>query len=170
MGETSQIADAGPDDWSGAHDFDFQAGCWRVHHRLQRPAGTGPWVEFEGTCTQWPLMEGRGNVEEHRFLRPTGVSYGIALRAYDPKSAEWAIWWIDSRAPHSEMDPAVKGRFQDGVGTFYAESNLDGKPIRVRFIWSEITKTSARWEQAYSADGGQTWATNWTMEFSREPG
>jgi hypothetical protein len=28
---------------------------------------------------------------------------------------------------------------------------------------------ACRWEQAYSADGGKTWETNWTMEFSREP-
>ena len=45
-------------------------------------------------------MGGRGNVEEHQFERPTGVTFGVAVRAYDPKSAEWAIWWLDSRVPH----------------------------------------------------------------------
>jgi hypothetical protein len=30
------------------------------------------------------------------------------------------------------------------------------------------TPDSCRWEQAYSADGGKTWETNWIMEFTRQ--
>jgi hypothetical protein len=26
---------------------------------------------------------------------------------------------------------------------------------------------AARWEQAFSDDGGATWETNWTMDFAR---
>lgn len=155
-------------DRSGADDFDFEFGEWRVHHRVKRPIGSTVWTEFEGTCRTRALIDGSANVEEHTFERPTGVTYGIAIRAYDPKTAEWAIWWIDSRVPHGAMDPPVKGRFENGVGTFYADSTLDGKPIRVQFIWSQITPTSARWEQAYSQDQGRTWETNWIMELQRE--
>ena len=32
---------------------------------------------------------------------------------------------------------------------------------------SDMTATSARWEQASSADGGNTWETNWILEFQR---
>ncbi len=63
--------------------------------------------------------------------------------------------------------PPVKGKFADGVGTFCADDTLRGKPIRVRFTWSKITPTSARWEQAFSPDGGMTWEVNWAMEFRR---
>ena len=167
MAEISRIPERKPEDLSGVHDFDFLFGSWRVKHRLQRPAGTGPWVEFEGTCEERPLMGGRGNVEEHRFERPEGASYGVAIRAYDPQTAEWAIWWIDSRVPHLGMDPPMKGRFKDGVGTFYCDSTLDGSPIRIRFIWSVGTDARPHWEQAYSQDGGKTWAVNWLMDFER---
>jgi hypothetical protein len=61
----------------------------------------------------------------------------------------------------------LKGRFVDGVGTFYADDTLRGKPIKVRFIWSNITATSAHWEQAFSPDGGKTWETNWYSDFSK---
>ncbi|MGH8243682.1 MAG: DUF1579 domain-containing protein [Steroidobacteraceae bacterium] len=154
-----------PGDLSGVHDFDFLFGDWRVHHRIYRPFKDGTWSEFDGHCSERPLMGGRGNVEEHRFERPTGVTYGVAVRAYDPKTAEWAIWWIDGRVPHGPMDPPMKGRFQDGIGTFYSDSTLDGKPIKVRFVWSGAKDGRPHWEQAYSEDGGQSWVVNWIMDF-----
>jgi hypothetical protein len=152
---------------AGSHDFDFQVGEWRVHHRVKRPAGNDQWLEFDGTCSNRGLMDGSANVEDQRFDKPTGVTHGVALRAYDSKTEQWAIWWIDSRDPLGALDPPVKGRFENGVGTFYSDGTLDGKPIRTRFIWSKITPTSAHWEQAYSSDAGKTWETNWIMEFRR---
>ena len=51
--------------------------------------------------------------------------------------------------------------------TFTREDVLEGKPIIVRFTWSKITPTTARWSQAFSPDGGKTWEINWDMEFER---
>jgi hypothetical protein len=42
-----------------------------------------------------------------------------------------------------------------------------GRPIRVRFLWRTNPGSNPTWEQAFSADGGTTWETNWTMEFER---
>jgi len=62
----------------------------------------------------------------------------------------------------------VKGKFVNGVGHFYSDSEMNGRMVRTRYTWSQITPTSARWEQAYSSDAGKTWETNWTMEFRRD--
>ena len=59
------------------------------------------------------------------------------------------------------------GRFENGVGAFYADFSDNGKAIRSRLQWSDMTATSARWEQAYSYDGGKTWETNWIMLWER---
>src|SRR5262245_58140937 len=85
---------------SGLHDFDFDVGEWRVHHRVRRP-GAAQWSEFEGTCRNRGLIDSFANVEEHTFNKPTGVTHGVGLRAYDPKTSLWAIWWIDARDPHA---------------------------------------------------------------------
>jgi hypothetical protein len=148
------------------HDFDFLLGHWKVHHRRLK-VGTNQWVEFDGTCTNRALMDGSANVEEHALDAPGGGYRAVALRAYDSKARQWAIWWLDGRYPHGAFDPPVKGRFENGVGTFYSDYVQDGKPMRVRFLWSRITPTSARWEQASSSDAGKTWDTNWIMEFRR---
>ena len=58
-------------------------------------------------------------------------------------------------------------RFENGIGTFYADGILNGTPTRTRYTWSKITTTSAHWEQAFSSDSGKTWETNWYMDFTR---
>jgi hypothetical protein len=146
-------------------DFDFEAGKWRAHHRVMK--SNREWMEIEGTTGNRPLMNGAANLEENVFNRPGEVSYAVALRSYDPKTGDWSIWWLDSRYPSGPLDPPVKGRFANGVGTFYGQDMLNGKPIPVRFIWSDITPNSARWQQAYSYDGGNTWETNWISRFQR---
>jgi hypothetical protein len=37
----------------------------------------------------------------------------------------------------------------------------------VRYRWSDISATTARWEQAFSTDKGETWETNWIMRSTR---
>jgi hypothetical protein len=140
----------------GVHGFDFEYGRWRVHHRVKSAANDGTWREFDGTCTTRPFMAGQGDIEEHVFFRPSGNTYGTAMRAFDPKTEEWAIWWIDSRYPHFPLDPPAKGRFENGVGRFYSDSVVKGKTVRARLMWSQITPTSAHWEQANSDDAGKT--------------
>jgi len=161
----SLAATSMPTDHDGRHDFDFEFGAWRVHHRTLAKDGT--WLEFDGTCTTRPAMDGSANVEEHFFDKASGRTHGMAIRAYDAATKDWAIWWIDGRAPHLALDPPVKGRFVDGIGTFYADGVYEGKATRTRFIWTVVDARHARWEQALSEDLGKTWTTNWKMSFER---
>jgi hypothetical protein len=154
---------------SGLHDFDLRAGEWVCHHRRlkERLAGSHEWQEFDGTQSFRLLIDGYANEDENVMNLPGGAYKGVTLRAYDPKTAQWAIWWLDGRTPFGDLDPPVKGRFVNGVGIFYADDTLRGKPVRVRFTWSNITANSAHWEQAFSPDGGKTWELNWVTDFTR---
>jgi len=58
-------------------------------------------------------------------------------------------------------------KIANGVGTFYADETFRGQPIKVRFLWLNITPESHQWEQAFSPDGGATWETNWVTVFTR---
>lgn len=111
-------------------DFDFQRGSWSVRHRRlkARLADCSEWEEFGGTCSQFPILGGNGNLEDNLLHLPAGDYRAVALRSYDPSSGTWAIWWLDGRTPHS-LDVPVVGCFADGVGTFYAE-DFDGSPQR----------------------------------------
>ena len=152
-----------------SHDFDFFFGDWKVHHRYlkARLAGSTEWLEFDGTTRAQPLLNGLGNVDDN-FLDKPGDPYRAAtIRAFDPKTNTWAIWWIDGRTPTGLIDPPMLGKFENGVGTFLSDQEINGKPTKVRFIWTPKGATAAQWEQAFSADGGKTWETNWIMQFAR---
>jgi len=152
----------------GAGDFDFFIGRWRVHHRRlnERLAGCADWTEFEGTCETQKILGGLGNMDDN-FLDLPGDAYrAVTLRSYNPKTRQWSIWWLDGRNPDS-LDVPVVGSFENGIGTFYTDDRFKGRPIRIRFRWSMPAKDSPRWEQAFSADGGANWETNWIMNFTR---
>jgi len=148
--------------------FDFLAGDWTVRHRRlkERLAGCTEWEEFAGTCRVYPLLDGQANVDDNVLDLPSGAYRAASIRAYDPATRRWSIWWLDSRHPHDLGTPVV-GAFRDGSGTFFADDVLDGRAIRVRFLWTDITAASVRWQQAFSADDGANWETNWIMTFAR---
>ena len=152
----------------GRSGFDFLVGHWTVRHRRlkERLAGCTEWEEFRGTCSLRPLLNRQANVDDNVLELPSGRYRAASIRAYDPATDRWSIWWLDSRHPHDLGTPVV-GAFRDGTGTFLADDVLNGQPIRVRFLWTDITAASARWQQAFSNDGGATWETNWIMEFQR---
>ncbi|MBV9419168.1 MAG: DUF1579 domain-containing protein [Alphaproteobacteria bacterium] len=151
------------------HDFDFFFGSWAVRHRQlkARLANCTAWIEFHGTCTAQPILGGAGNMDDNIIHKPDTSYRAATLRTFDPASKSWAIWWFDGRMPHNPVDPPMKGSFTDGVGTFLADETFEGKPIKVRFIWSRISPTFCQWEQAFSEDGGKSWETNWIMENTR---
>ena len=155
-----------------AHDFDFWYGRWHNRNRrlVKRLQGCTEWETFDAIGAAWPLPGGIGNYDDFvpQDWRPGFV--GMSLRIFSPQTKLWSIYWLENQTgglKDGELLPPVIGGFKDGVGIFEGDDTFEGKPIRVRFVWSDITPTSARWEQFFSPDGGQSWESNWVMEFTR---
>jgi hypothetical protein len=159
-GPTSVAPDSGS-------DFDFEFGEWDVRlSRLTDPlTGATTWVEYKGSSVVRKVWNGRANLGELDVAGDAGRIQGLSLRLYDPATGQWSIHWANSR--DGALGPPMVGGFRDGAGTFYNQERLDGRAIFVRFLFSEITSTSFRLEQAFSADGGGTWEANWIARFTR---
>jgi hypothetical protein len=153
---------------SSATDFDFFMGRLRVRYRYlrERLRGSTEWEEFEARSVARPLLGGLGTEDEFRTDFQGGF-IGMSFRFFDPEAERWSIYWADSRRP-GVLDPPVFGGFANGAGVFEGTDVLDGKPVAVRFTWTEVDTPAPRWEQAFSADGGETWETNWVMEFAQD--
>jgi hypothetical protein len=153
----------------GQHDFDWIFGTWKATlRRLVRPlTGSTTWVAFDGMQISKRVWDGRASLDEFTVNSPaTNTSIeGVALRLYNPQTQEWRIYWANAK--RGIVDPPVIGRFTNGRGEFYGQDELDGRAILVRYVWSDITPTSAHFEQSFSADGGKTWEPNWISDVTR---
>jgi len=153
-----------------ARDFDFWIGRWTVRNRVlrERLAGSDEWDEFDATVEARLILDGLGNEDEFQTDHAGGFT-GMSFRFFDPVQKRWSIYWADSRRPGA-LDPPVFGAFAGDVGVFEGPDTFAGRPILMRFTWTGVTTSAPRWEQAFSEDSGETWETNWIMDFTRVEG
>lgn len=161
----------------GAGDFNFYMGHWRIRNKrlVRRLAGSTEWETFEATGHAQKLPGGIGNYDDFIADAWHPGYVGMSLRVFSPVTRKWSIYWLDNRTggldpQHGHLTPPVVGEFRNGVGIFTGEDEFEGKPILVEYKWSNISGDFPRWEQAFSADKGKTWETNWIMEMTRIPG
>jgi hypothetical protein len=153
----------------GQHDFDFEMGTWKIHlSRLAHPlTGSNSWIEFDGTSVTRRVWNGRSNLEEFEADSPSGHIEGLTLRLYNPQSHQWSLYWANGK--DATLGQPMTGAFKNGRGEFFDQEPWNGKAIFVRYVWSQITETSAHFEQSFSEDGGKTWEVNWITDQTRLP-
>ena len=151
----------------GQHDFDFEIGRWKTHlHRLLHPlTGSTSWVDYDGITVVSKIWGGKANLVELEADGPAGHFEGLNLRLYNPDAQQWSLNFASS-AGGSFGTPTI-GEFKDGRGAFYDQESLNGRSILVRFVVSDITPNSCRFEQAFSEDGGKSWEVNWIATDTR---
>jgi hypothetical protein len=171
-GHAQQNSDASknilqPTERDGQHDFDFEIGTWKTHlRRLVHPlTGSTTWVEYEGTSVVRKVWNGRANLVELVADGATGHFEGLNLRLYNPESHQWSLNFANSNS--GTLSQPTIGEFSNGRGEFFDQETLNGRAILVRFVISDITPNSCRFEQAFSEDGGKTWEVNWIATDTR---
>jgi hypothetical protein len=151
----------------GQHGFDFEIGTWKTHlKRLVHPlSGSTTWVEYEGTTIVRKVWNGRANLVELEVDGPQGHIEALSLRLYNPESHQWSLNFANSSG--GAMSQPTIGEFKNGRGEFFDQETLNGRAIFVRFVISDITPNSCRFEQSFSDDGGKTWEVNWIATDTR---
>ncbi len=153
---------------SHERDWAWLLGTWDVWHRRlkHRLVGSNEWQEFAGKSSMWLTLEGSGTIDDNSLDLPAGLYRALGIRAFDPRSGSWAIWWLDGRNPE-RIDPPVRGSFTGDEGEFVGADMHEGTPVTVRFRWHEIHGKRPHWDQAFSTDGGRSWEINWRNYFTR---
>jgi hypothetical protein len=154
----------------GSHDFDFLIGDWKAHVRRlpDRLNNSNKWDEYDGISNHHKLLDSNANFEQFEVSSPDKKLHIKAqtLRLYNPATRQWSIYLVN--LDNGTLDaPPVVGGFNGKRGEFYHQEILKGRTILVRYVWLDLSPSSARMEQSYSPDGGKTWEVNWICELSR---
>lgn len=154
----------------GNKDFDFLIGTWHTQYKIlrHRLSNNHDWYECAGTSVVRTFWDGSANLEDGdlRCPPPRGDVRGMTLRLYDAASHQWSLYWGTTKL--GLTTPAQVGHFDNnGVGEFFARDTFAAKPIIVRFKWTLLSGDHPHFEQAFSADDGKTWETNWICDYTR---
>lgn len=151
----------------GQHDFDFNIGTWKTHvSRLQKPlTGSTTWVEYDGISVVREILSGRASLFELTADGPAGHLEGAGLRLYNPESHQWSLNWTSGKS--GVLGVPTIGEFKNGRGVFVDQESFNDRVILVRNSFMDMTANSARFEQTFSDDGGETWEANFVMTFTR---
>ena len=102
-----------PSGWalaSHSEDWTWLQGNWRVRHQRlkERLVGDTRWESFTGSSAVWLTLGGLGTIDDNVMALPSGPYRGLGVRAFDPVSSTWSIWWIDGRNPAHIEAPVLK--------------------------------------------------------------
>jgi hypothetical protein len=163
--DTARMAKGAPALRDGQHDFDVLFGKWKYHlKQLVNPlTGSKKWIEFDGTGSCRPVWNGRAQIDELDVDGPSGHIEGLTLRLYNPDTHQWYLNWMAS-VGIAPFGPPTVGSFENGRGEFFDQELRKGRMILVRYAWSQMSHTSAHFEQSFSDDGGKTWEVNWITD------
>src|SRR5262245_35703073 len=171
-----RIVPAPPPTRDGTHDFDVLHGTWFVHHtQMPRPL-SGKAMEYTGVgfvsrTVVRPLVGGPSAlIESDATLPDSSHRREASLLTYNPNIRQWTIRRID--VDSGKPQPALTGNFIEErggilIGDFIGQQEFESRTVLVRHHWRLAGLNWAQWEQAFSADGGRTWETNWRSEYRR---
>ena len=153
----------------GQHDFDAHIGTFKTHvrRRLGILTGSNRWAEYDGVSIVHGLWQGRANIVELEADGEHGHLEFLSLRLYNPRTRQWSLNAVSSSV--GVLDTPTVGGFKDGRGEFYDSQDFNGRPVIVRFVITSTSRDAFHFEQAFSADSGQTWEVNWVADDIRIP-
>ena len=151
----------------GSHDFDFNFGVWHTHIvRVVKPLTASHATAVEdGTVTVRKIWGGKASLEEIEADGAAGHWEGMTIFLYNPAAHRWSQTYIGAK--DGTYSPGDIGAFENGRGEFASTDSVDGKPVRVRGVWSDVTPTSHRYHIMYSGDAGAHWQTVFDAHLTR---
>jgi len=138
--------------------FDFWVGNWDL-----------VWKERDGTTATGTNIVTKildGKAIRENFSGLTGQSKGFkgeSISILDNRTREWKQTWIDNQGAYM---PFIGG--SDGSSRFFSqEFTKNGKLVKQKMVFHDITKESFVWDWMSSPDSGKTWTINWSINYKR---
>jgi len=143
-----------------AAQFDFLLGEWQVTAQpkvssLAARIHGAP--KLSGTWKAWRAMDGFGLTDELRIVDGSGnpASLSHSLRFFDASRRHWTLSTVDV---YRGRISTARGEWKGNAMIVTSEgTDAEGKPVRQRVRYYDITPTSFKYQSDRSTDAGRTW-------------
>jgi Protein of unknown function (DUF1579) len=137
-----------------SRQMDFWLGEWEARYTLNG-------VTEKGRNRITKILDGCAVFEE--FTGGPGAALeGRSYSVYDARAARWKQTWVDNQGGYLDF----VGDVVDGDRVFAREFTRQGKLVKQRMVFKDVTPDSFTWLWQASVDGG-AWKTNWEIAYRR---
>ena len=138
--------------------FDFWVGNWDLSWKNAN--GTAS----TGTNIITKILDGTAIQENFTALTGSTKGYkGQSVSILDAQTGVWKQTWIDNQGAYM---PFTGG--SDGPSRFFAQEFMkNGKLVKQKMVFHDITKEMFVWDWMSSPDSGKSWTINWSVNYRR---
>ncbi len=139
--------------------FDFWVGDWEAFGPKGNKAGDSRISIILDSCV---ILEEWTSTSVNNGLRYAGKSFNT----YNAATGQWQQTWIDNAAGTTEF---LRGEGKDGKIIFYADKVVGpgNKIFMRRLTFTRLDNDKVRQFGERSDDGGNTWTTEYDLEYRR---
>jgi hypothetical protein len=163
FGEAQGQAPPTPAALPEARQFDFWIGEWDLISKQRASPTQDKWMDGKATNSIRAILDGHV-VQENFDGSALGQPFkGMSVSVYNPQLKKWQQTWVDSQGAYLDL----VGEFKDGKMVLGQEMVRNGKPVKLRMIFFNITKDRFDWNWESSRDEGKTWTILWKITYVR---
>lgn len=148
---------------------------------MPKPCSTNPeYRQFDFWLGEWEVFATNGNragqsrismiLDSCIILEEwTGGSgfTGKSFNSWNAATKQWQQTWVDNAGGSTEF---LRGKAETGKITFFADNvtDRDGKKFHRKLTFYKLSDEKVRQHGERSNDGGQTWATEYDLEYRKK--
>lgn len=103
-------------------------------------------------------------IQENFDGNPSMPFQGKSWSVYNPKLGRWQQTWVDNNSTYWHFE----GGFEGDEMILATDDLIDGRPIKLRMVFYNIGQNELDWRWERSDDGGETWALQWQLRYTRK--
>lgn len=136
--------------------FDFWLGEWDLSYK----GPDGKVAHSRNRITR--ILDGCSVLEE--FTGAPGVPLnGRSYSTYDRNAQRWKQTWVDNMGSYLDF----VGGLADDRMILMRDAQRQGRRFKQRMVWQDIRPDALKWLWQRSDDGGDTWITQWEIDYKR---
>jgi hypothetical protein len=151
---------------TGEHQLDFWIGDWTLHSRQRVAPDRDEWREEMAVNHVRAILDGKVIQEEFDGRQLAKPLLGMSLSVYHAPTKKWKQTWVDNQGSYLDF----VGEYRDGKMIFTRDAQVQGRAIKQRMCFENITPDRFTWKWERSSDDGKPWLLLWELQYQRQLG